>query len=327
MHSNQFHRTRVAAAIAGVVLALGAGQAFGAAFALRRRAAAASAMRMPAAPRSPKTRARCGAIRPACRGSRRSRSSVAGNIVTPSIKFRNDGSLPRIQSAAGRQRRRSRRLRAIPAMYVVVPINQQFAFGLGVNAPFGLETDWDNGWLGRYQGLNSKVETINVNPALSWKIEPQLHRRRRRQLAERQATLTGAHNYSAALLQGAQQAAAQCAPARRRVMRGHGRARREREVTATTTRGAGTSALMWDINPDTRIGAHYRSSIKYNVSGNVDIDNPTLAAAGKARSPPSSAIAAGAAAQRAYDGGVTPAIEVPATATCRSSATSTRSGT
>ena len=30
MHSNQFHRTRVAAAIAGVVLALGAGQAFGA---------------------------------------------------------------------------------------------------------------------------------------------------------------------------------------------------------------------------------------------------------------------------------------------------------
>jgi len=34
MHSNQYRRTRVAAAVAGLVFALGAGQAFGAAFAL-----------------------------------------------------------------------------------------------------------------------------------------------------------------------------------------------------------------------------------------------------------------------------------------------------
>ena len=40
-------------------------------------------------------------------------------------------------------------------------------FGLGVNAPFGLKTDYDDGWIGRYQALKSQIKTINVNPALS----------------------------------------------------------------------------------------------------------------------------------------------------------------
>ena len=42
-------------------------------------------------------------------------------------------------------------------------------------------TEYDDGWLGRYQALKSQIETINVNPALSWKITPN-SRRRRRQL-------------------------------------------------------------------------------------------------------------------------------------------------
>ena len=56
-------------------------------------------------------------------------------------------------------------------MYVVVPINQQFAFRpRRRRAVRPSRTDWDEGWLGRYQGLNSKVQTFNVNPAFSWKI-------------------------------------------------------------------------------------------------------------------------------------------------------------
>jgi len=33
-----------------------------------------------------------------------------------------------------------------------MPINRQWAFGLGLNAPFGLVSDYNDSWLGRFQG-------------------------------------------------------------------------------------------------------------------------------------------------------------------------------
>ena len=38
-----------------------------------------------------------------------------------------------------------------------------------MNAPFGLVTEYDNGWMSRFQGVKSAIETINVNPGVSWK--------------------------------------------------------------------------------------------------------------------------------------------------------------
>ncbi len=103
------------------------------------------------------------------------RASCVGRptSIGPSFKFNNDGSLPAGNQPLGNGGGDAGNLVCIPAMYLVVPINQQFAFGLGINVPFGLETEWDDGWIGRYQGLHSKVETININPALSWKINDQ----------------------------------------------------------------------------------------------------------------------------------------------------------
>src|SRR5712691_8910291 len=42
--------------------------------------------------------------------------------------------------------------------------------GIGVNAPFGLKTAWDADWVGRFQAIKSKVQTININPTIAWKI-------------------------------------------------------------------------------------------------------------------------------------------------------------
>src|SRR4029077_11068587 len=33
--------------------------------------------------------------------------------------------------------------------------------------------------------------------------------------------------------------------------------------------------FLWDVTPQTRIGAQYRSSIKYDIAANVSFDNPT----------------------------------------------------
>ena len=57
----------------------------------------------------------------------------------------------------------------VPAFYAAVPLPGGVRFGLGVNAPFGLETDYSRDWVGRYHGVRSELETININPAVAWR--------------------------------------------------------------------------------------------------------------------------------------------------------------
>jgi long-chain fatty acid transport protein len=56
----------------------------------------------------------------------------------------------------------------VPAAYVASALAPGLTFGLGVNVPFGLTTENEQGWIGRYHALDSTLETININPALSF---------------------------------------------------------------------------------------------------------------------------------------------------------------
>ncbi len=57
----------------------------------------------------------------------------------------------------------------VPNFYYVSDLNTQFKFGLGINVPFGLSTEYDKAWIGRYHAIKSQVQTIDINPALSYK--------------------------------------------------------------------------------------------------------------------------------------------------------------
>jgi long-chain fatty acid transport protein len=58
----------------------------------------------------------------------------------------------------------------VPSLFVAVPIQSRFAFGLGINAPFGLKTSYPDPWIGRFQGIDSELWTVNINPAGSFKV-------------------------------------------------------------------------------------------------------------------------------------------------------------
>lgn len=62
----------------------------------------------------------------------------------------------------------------VPNFYYVRRLNPDMVFGLGVNVPFGLATDYEEGWEGRYHALRSEVMTVNINPSLAWKVNEQL---------------------------------------------------------------------------------------------------------------------------------------------------------
>jgi long-chain fatty acid transport protein len=44
-------------------------------------------------------------------------------------------------------------------------------YGVSVNTPFGLKTDYDYGWVGRYHADLSELITININPSVAFKVD------------------------------------------------------------------------------------------------------------------------------------------------------------
>jgi long-chain fatty acid transport protein len=58
--------------------------------------------------------------------------------------------------------------------YATHKFNDSLSAGIGVFNPFGLGTEWDDDWEGRYQATESKLKTFNINPALSYRIIPSL---------------------------------------------------------------------------------------------------------------------------------------------------------
>jgi len=59
-------------------------------------------------------------------------------------------------------------LTGVPMGYYVKPIDDQWAFGLGVYAPFGLITDYESSFQGRNFGSKSEVKVVTFQPTVSY---------------------------------------------------------------------------------------------------------------------------------------------------------------
>jgi long-chain fatty acid transport protein len=57
-----------------------------------------------------------------------------------------------------------------PAGYLMLPVGNRLRFGLGINSPFGLKTDYPDDWVGRYHALDSELETVDINPAVGVRV-------------------------------------------------------------------------------------------------------------------------------------------------------------
>ncbi|MET0844987.1 MAG: outer membrane protein transport protein [Pseudomonas sp.] len=57
---------------------------------------------------------------------------------------------------------------AVPMGYYVKPIDDHWAFGIGMYAPFGLVTDYENNFAGRYFGSKSEVKIVTLQPTVSY---------------------------------------------------------------------------------------------------------------------------------------------------------------
>ncbi len=283
MNSGAFRRTRLAAAMGAAVLSLSAGQALGAAFGLQTQNAsglghayaggAAAAEDVSTIFYNP-----AGLVR-----LQTTQAVVSANVICPSAKFHDSGSQPAALQPLGGTGGDAGGCAAVPNMYLGVPFTPKWSFGLGVNAPFGLETEYDSDWLGRFQAVKSKIETININPVLSWEPTPHLTVGGGVSWQRVKATLTSRVNYAAAFAQGvgAGVAAGQIPAAVAPVLVGSAAGLESgADVSGDDSSWGWNVGMLWQASEQTRVGVAYRSKIKYTVTGSANFSNPTASSLG-----------------------------------------------
>ena len=220
------------------------------------------------------------------------RVSVAASAINVNTRFDDAASVAALGQPLGGSSGNAGGLSTVPAMYLSVPFADTFTFGIGVNAPFGLKTDYDAGWVGRFQAMRSEVKTINVNPTLAWAPTPHVSVGIGLNYQRLQATLTNELNYSAvvysgafssayaaALQQGATptQAAAAAAAAAGGLLQATGPLEGAARVEGDDTAWGFNLGVLFDVGDATRVGLAYRSAIKYGVSGDASFKAPTTA--------------------------------------------------
>lgn len=57
----------------------------------------------------------------------------------------------------------------LPNLYYSTPLNDRLHVGIGITTPFGLATEYDDSWKGRYHAVKSDLRTININPTIAFK--------------------------------------------------------------------------------------------------------------------------------------------------------------
>lgn len=100
---------------------------------------------------------------------------VAGaHIIVPSAKFHVTSATSLAGPIPGENDVEGGVTGVVPNLYYVNNPGNGWAFGLGVNAPFGLATDYGKNWIGRYHAVESDVKTININPSIAYQVTDQL---------------------------------------------------------------------------------------------------------------------------------------------------------
>lgn len=62
----------------------------------------------------------------------------------------------------------------VPHFYYSAPLNDELWWGLGTFSRFGLGTEFDENWEGRYNSYLAGIKSVSVNPSLAWKLTDQL---------------------------------------------------------------------------------------------------------------------------------------------------------
>ncbi|MCL5060705.1 MAG: outer membrane protein transport protein [Candidatus Thermoplasmatota archaeon] len=176
---------------------------------------------------------------------------VAGHLIKPKAEFSGVGKFIASDTfIPGNQGGDAGGWALVPNAYFAFRLTPDVHLGVGLNSPFGLKTEYDPDWIGRYQAIQSEVKTININPSIACKVSDTLSLGVGLNIQWIQAVLT---NRIPILGQ-----------------------------PLVTIKGDDYGwgynlGALWQLAPATRIGLSYRSEVDYTLEGTSSTSDPGAA--------------------------------------------------
>lgn len=169
--------------------------------------------------------------------------SLAATLLNRKLEFRDTGTttlLPPLGSNGGD----AGGLSVIPAGYWSMSLSPALRIGLGISPSFGNKTEYSNDFVGRFSGYYAHLKQTNINPAIAYR-------------ASDTVSVGFGLNYARNEIEFRQ------------------------KLPVVPPGAQGTAILegddgawgwnvgaMFQVSPTTRIGASYRSNIKFHLTGN-----------------------------------------------------------
>ena len=149
----------------------------------------------------------------------------------------------------------------VPNLFYTAQLSDDLAVGFGISTPFGLTTEYDKTWVGRYHAVKSDVMTINFNPSVAYKVDDQMSVGAGFNVQYMQAELSSMIDFGLSAL-GATNPNADIYGNLKGDSWGYGY----------------NLGLLYTPVRDTRIGLAYRSKVKQSLKGDASftIQNPTF---------------------------------------------------
>lgn len=145
----------------------------------------------------------------------------------------------------------------LPNAYISWQATKDLYLGLGIGAPFGLKTEFNNPWQGGAQSLMFEIKTININPSVAWR-------------ANEFVSIGAGINYQKLTAEYKRQVGVPL----------------NALATTTATLNLDDDAWGWNVgalftfSPATKVGISYRSAVKYDLTGDFKFDGTTAQSAG-----------------------------------------------
>jgi len=172
------------------------------------------------------------------------------SYIAPTTEFKDGGSTLGFLGDGGKDGAENAWL---PALYATWMLSPEWSVGLALNVPFGLETKWDTPWAGQLFAVRSKIETLNVNPSLSFKASDMVTLGAGLSYQKIEAELTNAVGVAT---QGPQPIG---------------------KVEGDDWNLGWNIGALIDFKQGTRVGLAYRSSIDYTIDGDLSVNGAKLA--------------------------------------------------
>lgn len=136
----------------------------------------------------------------------------------------------------------------VPNGYVSWALNKDVYLGLGIGAPFGLKTKYDDPWRGGAQSNEFDIKTINLNPSIAFRVNDMV-------------SLGAGLNWQRIEADYYRQVSIASA----------GLSRVTSHMNLSDDAWGWNVGALFTLSPSTKVGVSYRSAIQYHTDGDVTL--------------------------------------------------------